>query len=237
MRYLGGKEHTAKHLVPRMLEYADNCDTYIEPFVGGGSIVKHMAPHFTCSIAIDIVPDLILLYKAIQNNENLPEVITEDMYYTLKNEDPSALRGLAGFGGSFGGKWFGGYARGNKPNGQPRNYVAETLRNLRKMIPNIANVNFICDTYTNYTFSKGQLVYCDPPFQGTTQFDGADEFDWGFFWKWVNECRKNGAEVFVSEYSIPDHVGHEILWEKIKRSTVALANRDNLRHEKLYRIL
>lgn len=53
------------------------------------------------------------MLRGVQNGYELPELITPDQYQLIKAHkdwDP-VLAGFVGFGCSFGGKWFGGYAR------------------------------------------------------------------------------------------------------------------------------
>lgn len=233
MRYLGGKERLARHLAEVMLAGPAR-PYYWEPFVGGASVLKRMAPHFERAYASDVVPDLIELYRAVQRGVSLPTTITEAEYRALRNAEPSAVCALAGFGGSFGGKWFGGYARGNGPKG-PRNYVAETVRNLEAMREAISHVEFRCLPYEKATASAQMLVYCDPPYAGTTGYDGTDGFDHGAFWGWARQQARRGAMVYVSEYTAPPWA--QQVWEKPVKSTVARAKVDNARTEKLFRVL
>jgi DNA adenine methylase len=47
------------------------------------------------------------------------------------------------------------------------------------------------------------LVYCDPPYQGTTQYGAFNGFDHELFWNTMREWSKNNT-VVISEYSAPD---------------------------------
>lgn len=57
------------------------------------------------------------------------------------------------------------------------------------------------------------VVYCDPPYAGTTGYKGTDPFDHVEFWNTCRVWADAGAAVFVSEYSCPDEVG-ECVWER-----------------------
>lgn len=48
----------------------------------------------------------------------------------------------------------------------------------------------------------GALVYCDPPYKGTTQYDGVGSFDIAEFWGVVRAWSKDNI-VLVSEITAP----------------------------------
>ena len=52
MRYLGGKTRLAKHIAEAILTDTDSRSTYIEPMVGGGSVLAEMSPHFENAFTI-----------------------------------------------------------------------------------------------------------------------------------------------------------------------------------------
>ena len=63
------------------------------------------------------------MLNAVKHGYDLPESVSEQEYKYIrehKDDDP-ALAGFVGFGCSFGGKWFGGYARDNRTS---RNYAS-----------------------------------------------------------------------------------------------------------------
>ena len=59
------------------------------------------------------------------------------------------------------------------------------------------------------------VVYCDPPYAGTTSYKGAPPFDHALFWRTMNEWHARGAHVFVSEYTAP--AGWDIMFEREHR--------------------
>ena len=126
MRYLGGKGRIAKPIT-EILSDTDR-QFYLEPFMGGGAVFSRVASNFKHPIGSDISFDLILMWTALRDGWIPQENLSETEYQSLRNSAPSALRGLAGFGASFGGKWFGGYARGGFNGTAPRNHYAESRR-------------------------------------------------------------------------------------------------------------
>lgn len=62
------------------------------------------------------------------------------------------------------------------------------------------DIDFTSVDYRNYKHEDGDVVYCDPPYQGTWKYDGR-EFDHAAFYEWV---RTRDYPVYFSEYSAPD---------------------------------
>lgn len=215
MRYVGGKHRLAKIIAPELTKTSRG--TYVEPFVGGGAILSAVSRSFARVIACDLHQDLILLWKAVQDGWEPPEVITEELYREVKQQEPSALRGFVGFGATFGGKWFGGYARGRKTDGTPRNYAAETLRNIHKMkqsgafddhveFHNVDSILFMEKLMGDRSVDLGDtVVYCDPPYVDTQGYS-TGLFDTEKFWGLCVSLAEHGAMVYVSEYNIPGSV-------------------------------
>ena len=124
---MGSKNSIAKEILPIML--ADrNGSTWIEPFVGGANMIDKVDGD---RIGNDINTYLISMWKALQNGWKMPEFVTEEQYKDLqqnKDKRDPELVAFVGFNTSYGGKWFGGYARGKNNNGLLRNYTDEGRR-------------------------------------------------------------------------------------------------------------
>ena len=61
MQYMGGKAKIARRVVEAILNDTPERDRWFEPFVGGGNVMEHAAPHFGRSVGMDAHPDLIML--------------------------------------------------------------------------------------------------------------------------------------------------------------------------------
>ncbi len=211
---MGGKARIARQLAGVMLR-GDLPDVYIEPFVGAGWMFERMAPHFKASVASDIHPDLILMWRAVAGGWIPPTELSREQYNELRHAEPSALRAFAGFGCSFGGKWFGGYAS-NKPRPGRLSFPAAATAGIKKKIDAFANAVIIQQCSYEYWDSlvreSAPLVYCDPPYAGTTEYQGAPAWDSAEFWARVESWARYGARVFVSEYSAPP--GWSAVWER-----------------------
>ncbi len=200
MKYLGGKSRIAKQIGSFLNSEIERLKPikYIEPFCGGCWITQEINPNIE-RIACDIHKDLILLWRELQKGYVPPETITEEEYEKFKNSESSALRGFIGFGSSWGAKWFGGYARCKT---HSRNYTKEARNTLLKKIQKLQNVHFKCCSYEIIQNIENRLIYCDPPYQGTTIFKNTPDFDYNKFWNWCRELSKNNY-VYISEYQSP----------------------------------
>lgn len=205
MQYLGGKQRLGKRLAAVLQPYIT--DTYMEPFVGGAGVIQHIDAKYR--YGLDANHALIALWKALQNGWEPPEHLSEDEYRRLKEaKDPNdPMTAFAGFGCSFGGKWFGGFAR----NAENHNYAKSTKNALLKQIPKLADVYFITRDYRDIKPFCGAVVYCDPPYANTTAYGALPNFDHDEFWETVRRWERGGVKVFTSEYVAPDDF--EAVWQ------------------------
>lgn len=151
---------------------------------------------------------LICLLKGVQDGYELPEYISEDDYRHIrlnKDEDP-VLTGFVGFGCSFGGKWFGGYAR----NANGCNYAMQSKRSLLKDMATLINAKFTNEDYQKVDIPKDSVIYADPPYDNTTGY-GNEKFDSQAFWEYARELSKYHL-MFISEQNAPDDF--VAIWEK-----------------------
>ena len=234
MLYMGGKGRIGKELASVILASNPSRKAYLEPFLGGGSTWKHLSPNFSTVFAGDSHEDLMLMWKAAAKGWEPPSVISEQDYRAIRKQTtPSALRGFVGFGCSFGGKWWGGYAR-SAANGNDyyARHAAKSVTEIAALLPPNRPGDLRHCSYREWTPAPGWIVYADPPYDKTTKYKGGN-FDSVDFW---DEMRKwnvlYGADVFVSEYSAPQ--GWEAIWEKQQRRKVS-GGTGAMTTEKLFR--
>jgi len=194
MQYLGGKSKTRKQ-ISAFLESVRGGRDYLEPFVGGAWVLQEMSGD---RIASDSNHALITMYKALQGGWLPPDEVSEELYaeYKAKQDISDPLTAFIGIGCSFGGKWFGGYAR--QKSGY--NFAKGGRRALQKQLPSILNVIFIAQDYHKWS-PIGKLIYCDPPYENTTGYK--DKFNHIIFWDTMREWAKNNI-VVISEYKAPE---------------------------------
>ena len=225
MQYMGSKNRIAKHLLPIMNKDREN-RVWVEPFVGGANMIDKVNGK---RIGNDSHKYLVALLKALQKGWVPPTEISKENYYDIKNYPDKYTDELVGFVGflcSFGGKWWGGYAF-NKKND---NYADRGSRVLTKQAKNFAGIEFICGNYLEMTIPQNSLIYCDPPYRGTTKYK--DAFDSNAFWQWCRDAANEGHLVFVSEYHAPDDF---ICVKEIEHKTILDKNSQYKRIEKLFR--
>jgi DNA adenine methylase len=234
MRYPGSKARYVKAISVYVAKNSGGRTEYLEPFLGGANSFSVIAPTFPVARAGEFNEDLALMWQAVSRGWTPPvDGISEAEYQNLRHSEPSALRGYAGTGCSFGGKWFGGYARGGvQSSGEPRNHQAESSRAIAKQAPALHNAEVRHCSYTEWNPSANTVVYCDPPYAGTLKY--RDDFDHELFWTTARSWSESGALVLVSEQSAP------VDWTPVltfgRRNSTALADARTVTQEHLYRL-
>lgn len=231
MQYMGGKSRIAQsiadiismtggaqHEIPR--RQIQNCaghrkrdlseggDCFVSLFCGSCA-VESKVQGFSRKILNDRHQYLIALLQGVQRGYELPESITPEQYRHIrehKDDDPT-LTGFVGFGCSFGGKWFGGYAR----NATGTNYAAQSKRSLLKDMATLQDATFVCADYRRVCIPPRAVIYADPPYNNTTGYHG-DRFDSAEFWIAMRLLADTGHTVFVSEQEAPPDI--QCVWER-----------------------
>lgn len=219
MQYFGGKARIASKIAEYLNSVRTPGQTYWEPFVGGANVLCRITDTGPRR-ASDICEPLIAMYQALQNGWVPPNEVTEVDYQLAKMGvcDP-ATQAFIGFGCSFAGKWFGGFARGGhgadaktalssssspslakKPD---RNYAANAASSLRKSGGGLRNVSFFGGSYEHAAPVENAVIYCDPPYAGTTGYGAAPPFISADFWRWAG-IQSLFNRVYVSEYAAPE---------------------------------
>lgn len=197
---MGSKNRHAKELLLIILKYRKNEQPYIEPFCGGCNIIDKVKG---LRIANDINEYLIEMWKVLQYGWIPPKYISEEEYKDIsKNKDkyPKYLVGYVGFNITYAGKFFGGYARNKE---RTRNYSEEAYNNITKQVLKIKDIIFYNKSYDSFPIPNNSVIYCDPPYQNTTEYNGTNIFDYDKFWDWCRLKVKDGHQVFISEYDAP----------------------------------
>jgi DNA adenine methylase len=186
------------------------------------------------------------MYKALQSGWQPPLEVSEQEYKEIKFQEPSALRSFIGFGASFSGKFFGGYARNGRGDDyvknaynslEPkigRNYALNAANSLKKKMRanKFFETKFECIDFLTHDWSeKHGVYYLDPPYFGTTGY--THKFDNKLFWEKVRELSKNNI-VICSEYKAPNDF--ECVLEIPTKTDMRTKNGQEVRIEKLFRL-
>lgn len=233
MQYFGGKSRLVKDLIPIFKNYLNDDMYFIDAFAGSSKVAIGVSTFHEKVLACDINYYLIDMFNSLKKGWIPPFNLSKVEYdYIRKHYDECpALTSFAGFGCSFAGKWFGGYAK----NAEGRNYAEIAYRSLLKDLEQINKIEYKVQSFFSLNTSD-QLIYCDPPYRGTTAYGFVGKFDSELFWNKVRELSKNNI-VLVSEYDAPDDF--EVVWEKEMRlnikSIIKTSNNEN-RIEKLFKL-
>lgn len=207
MKYLGGKTRIAKEILPLILADRKEGQYFVEPFCGGCNVTDNVSGN---RIANDSNEYLIAMFVGLLSGKNYPEQISPELYNDVKScfragsnkYDPDFM-GWVGFMASYRGTFFRGYSGSIvTAKGETRDYISEAVRGIAKQIPKLHGVDFRSGDYKNLQIPEESIIYCDPPYMGTTEYTcslNPDEF-----WQWCRERVYDGHKVYISEYQAPD---------------------------------
>lgn len=205
MVYMGGKGRIAKWILPIILKDRQPEQFYVEPFCGGLNTLYLVKGNV---IASDVNKYVIAFWKGLQEKRKRRGKITKEIYdaarlcYVNKtNEFTDFHLGWVGFMASYRGKFFGGYCADKERFGE--DYSVKQIRSVKLQIRDLKRVHFFNCNYWELKIPKKSIIYCDPPYEGTTTYATAP-FDHEKFWNWVRVKSREGHQVFVSEYKAPE---------------------------------
>lgn len=247
---MGAKGAWAKKIVDAIEPWRPANLPLIEIGFGACNLTEHWTRPV---IAIDANPALFHLWTQAQAGWRPPprEEITEELHAKYKTNpiDPTdPLTAFLLFGCSFRGVWRGGFSRPVTIQERGKLRTIDSVANSRKGFVRKAEavsdgVEFRFGSYSDAKPHKGQVVYVDPPYEGTSA-DGIAKvrkaltpaFDHTDFWQHVRDWTAIGSRVFVSEEKAPSDFVRYRSWD-VKR---ALGNssdemkRNHLRRESIW---
>lgn len=213
---MGSKRRIAKEILPIILKDRKDGQLYIEPFAGGMNCIDKVGG---TRWANDSNHYLIAMWKELLNGW-IPKKINILRYEDIRDNPSDYLDSVVGWVGficSYRGKFFNGFAgRVETKDGEWRDYQEEASRNILKQVPKLQDICLTSLNYSDMVIPDGSIVYCDPPYAGTTAY--YEKFNSTKFWEWVREISKKNT-VFVSEYAAPDDF--ECVWSKELKSSIS----------------
>lgn len=202
MRYLGGKSRVAPKIAAYLESVRPPGAPFYDVFCGGLSITAAMSGE---RVANDACEPLINLYRAWLAGWRPPASVSEQEYQAIKaKRDPAdPMTAFAGFGLSYGGKWFGGYAGGvaKQGNGRYYDYNKQNQDSLARKLHKCVNVRFTCVDFDGLHIPDGALVYLDAPYRGTTGYGFFEAFDHDRFDLWALTLARR-CKVVRSEFAL-----------------------------------
>ena len=235
MQYMGSKNRFAKELVPIIESYITiETKGYLEPFVGGANMIDKI--NCDKKYGCDLNEYLIELLKHIQQGiSDIPDFILKDDYINVRNNKenyPIWYQGLIGFC-SFGNKFWNGYASNGKEDitgERTKSY----FKSIKEQSSKIKDIMFKNCSFQDVKNIKGYVIYCDPPYKGTTKYK-TDPFPYDEYYDWCRKMSKNNI-VICSEYWMPNDF--ECIWEKETKANLSCNRKSNdesnKRTEKLF---
>ncbi len=216
MRYLGGKTKIVKHMKPVLETYLQG-RFLIDAFCGSLAVTLALD---TPAICLDGHPALISMYTALYNGAWAPPAtLSPEEWAAAKNlPDSNPLKAFAGFACSYRGLYFSGYAGGYVgPSSRFGALAASEVlaRDFEKLRGR--DILFQCVSFLDAPIVEGALLYCDPPYLGTTGYAGTPVFDYSAFVRRVEEWSET-CPVLVSEYDFPTG---RVVWAKDRARMLA----------------
>ena len=223
MRYFGGKAKIAKELSGVLNNYLiGNDKPFIDAFCGSCNIISKIDSN-RIRIANDKHKELIAMWQWVKKMgvDRLPTDVSKELYYYIKTSttSPDWLKGFVGFGCSFAGKWWGGYATSDN---KERNYAMNAYNSTKKKMVGLKDVNFVCGDYFDIVIpSVPSIIYCDIPYKNTTGYSGGT-FNHEQFYTWAYGMKALGHTVLVSEYegNVPLDMVNNIVWRKESKKDI-----------------
>lgn len=210
MRYFGGKQRISKQLSQYLNNQLEDEQPFVDLFCGSCNVMTKIDTN-RLRIANDKHKYLISMWNELQNGWIPPIELSRREYKQIREnkDDNPHLAGFVGFGCSFAGKWFGGYASSDN-----RNYCLNAYNSTLDKMKHLKDVEFYNNDYTEVDIPKGSLVYCDIPYKNTTQYckNEVGEFNHDEFYQWVRD-NSDKYDIYISEYKKNVPEDFEIVWE------------------------
>ena len=234
MKYMGSKNRIAKHILPIMLAERKEGQFWVEPFVGGANMIDKVDGN---RIGGEYNKYIAHMWQRLEAGWVPKDDYTKQDYEEIKaNKERLPFEtGYVGIACSYSGKWFGGFAGKVNTKQGLRDYQKEAHKNVMAQVVNIKGVDFRHTSYDDLTIPSNSIIYCDPPYAGTTKYK--DDFNHDKFWQWCRDMSDAGHTIFISEYNAPNDF--ECIWSMGVKSSLSAngkigASKNSI--EKLFRI-
>lgn len=219
MKYQGNKNRIVQDILPILLKDRKQNQWYVEPFCGSCSVLQHVSGN---RMANDKNKSLIAMWKSLVSGKDMPTRIEKDYYADVRdcfngknNRYSDDIIGLVGYMASFNGRFFDAGYSGHSvatKTGKPRDYITENIKNTVEQVPMLSDVTWSSTDYFDMHIPENSLIYADPPYKNTKQYQFSRDFDHVKFYQWYREVVQKGNTLFVSEYEMPEDF--QCIWPK-----------------------
>ena len=109
--------------------------------------------------------------------------------------------------------------------------ILQSLERLERLqsLERLERLEFSSKSYEEYEYMEGDIVYCDPPYEGTEKYC-KEGFDHRAFYDWVASRQ---YQVWFSSYDISDDRFVPV-WKKNRRSCLSATNNSLIKEEVIY---
>lgn len=232
MQYVGGKYKVAKELAAIISMF--NPRVYWEPFVGAGNVIQYVKAPVKIGSDLDI--HIVSYLECVRDGWLPPAEVSEVEHRFYKNYQPItrecyATKAAIRYGCSFGGDFFGGYARDIRKG--TSNSFARACRNQAfKQAPLLKDIQFKNQSYADGIPEGANVIYCDPPYANTTKCGTKESFDSKFFWEWCWAVAQRGITVLVTEFTAPPFAME--IWKREKFADLRKSGSNKVMTERLF---
>ena len=235
-----------KHLYALLRPYLEQGYHYGEPFLGMASVASYVASQGHKGLTLsDASPFVHGFWDAMIFGQEIDwSLLTEENYHSLRagnqRHNPEfverygyAVACALGFGCSFGEAWLRSRYWGHRlQSGTTLIHKTETTSRRKASFLKNAEVELYNLSYQDVPLRDKCLIYCDPPYRGTTCSYSAEPFDPKAFDQWCRERAREGHIVLVSEYTAPPDA--EIIFTKPQKQTFSHNAKTSERVELVY---
>lgn len=214
MRYIGGKHRQGKIIAGVLKKHTADA-VYVEPFCGSLGVARHLAPHATHMMLSDVSASVIAMWENLsrlteeQLQQLLPDTIDEEMYAAVRacpDNFPSWMEAYVAVGMSFGGKWWGGYARDAMGTGVSKSAPRLKRAVIQKCVDmqRCGQITWDSGSYDDIFIPDRAVLYCDPPYANKTVGYEQKTFDHDTFWSWCRYQVDRGVMLLATEFNAPE---------------------------------
>ena len=218
VKWAGGKRSLVSYIAQRV---PGNFGSYYEPFVGGGAVFFGLHSRIDRAFLSDINSDLMVTYKAVARQpceliESLKKHKTRhcrEYYYRVRQSDETEdMVAVAARFIYLNSTCFNGLYRENRkgkfnvPLGSRKKPIICDPDNILRASEALKKADIACRSFDSIRPGYGDLIYCDPPYEGSFFRYSKREFTDNEHKKLRDKClewSEQGATVIVSNLDTP----------------------------------